>query len=332
MVKNSSPVPGRPSDAQVAAPSSLARREWPVVKSRGADEESEVEERHAERFRQDPVTGIYLPRDPVRHCDEQYDPALFGILVDMQRRHFWYRGRHRFLLAALERAIRSEQMADRALRAIDVGGGCGGWLQYVQQHGATCWRELALADSSQECLVLARDVVGEHVRRYWTDLRTAAWQDEWDIAFLLDVLEHLPDDVVALQQAARVLRPGGLLIVTVPALNAFWSLNDVLVGHVRRYSKGDFAALAARTGLTLCDARYFMFLLSPLLLLRRRRSRDSTQLSAEQKRRLIQREHRVPPVWLNRLLEAVFAAETPLGLWCPFPWGTSLLGIFRKGA
>ena len=75
--------------------------------------------------------------------------------------------------------------------------------------------------------------------------------------------------------------------------------------------------------------RYFMFLLSPLYWLSRRRS-GVDRMSAEEKQDMMKRAHQVPATPLNLVLAAVFAAEAPLGQWIRFPWGTSLLGVFRK--
>jgi hypothetical protein len=65
-------------------------------------------------------TGIYRPTTPITHRDDEYDQTGFDILCAMQEQHFWYRGRHRFLLKALDRFTPQEQTQ---LRAIDLGGG-----------------------------------------------------------------------------------------------------------------------------------------------------------------------------------------------------------------
>jgi SAM-dependent methyltransferase len=273
--------------------------------------------------RQPPAKRSSLPV----HRDEEYDPGGFDALAEMQQRHFWYRGRHRFLLAALNRQLAA---AKHSLDAIDLGGGCGGWIGYLQQHAPGRFRELALADSSPKALNMARRIVGEDVGLYQADLLDLGWRERWDVAFLLDVLEHLPDDAAAMRQVFAALRPGGLALVTTPALRCFWSYNDVLVKHVRRYSRRDFVELAKSTGFTLRDARYFMFLLSPLLVGSRLLAPNVERMSQAQIREHLLKTHRVPAPIVNRLLQAVFALETPLGHIVRFPWGTSVLGVFEK--
>ncbi len=273
--------------------------------------------------------GIATPPVPVAHRDDEYDSSAFAVLFAMQRDHFWYRGRHRFLLEALRRHLRGRDAS--ALRMIDCGGGCGGWVAYLAQHGKINAAELALADSSRTALEMAGSVLPATARRYQIDLLNLQWRQRWDVMFLLDVLEHIPDHEAALQQARDALRPGGLLFVTVPALRFFWSWNDEVVHHQRRYSRADFRALAPKTGFRLRDARYFMFFLSPLLLASRAAAGAKVPNMTEAKRReLMENMHRVPGPLVNNTLAAFFAAETPLGHWLPFPWGTSLLAVLEK--
>ena len=274
--------------------------------------------------------GIYVPARPAVHRDEEYEETGFEVLRDMQSRHFWYQGRHRFLLRAVQESLSDLPSTDGKLSAVDLGGGCGGWINYLQAHGAKLFSELALADSSVRALEFASTVVPENVNRYQIDLLDLGWEERWDVAFLLDVIEHLPEDLEALRETAQALRPGGLLFVTTPALKFFWSYNDEIAHHVRRYSRQDFIRLAAASGLVLKKAAYFMFLLSPLLWLSRLAHRNVKEMASEQVRLLIRRTHRVPARPLNSLLNLIFSSETPLGLKLPFPWGTSILGVFQK--
>jgi 2-polyprenyl-3-methyl-5-hydroxy-6-metoxy-1,4-benzoquinol methylase len=284
----------------------------------------------AESWYHPDASGIQVPPQPVLHHDEEYDQAAFDLLQDMQLRHFWYQGRHRLLLRALRAELRKVGAPAGGLSAIDLGGGCGGWLTYLRQHLPGGFAELALSDSSRRALEMASPVLGEGIERYQIDLRNLLWQDRWDVAFLLDVLEHIPQDLQTLREVMAALRPGGLLFVTTPALRAFWSYNDTLAHHQRRYSRGDFARLARESGLELRQTRYFMFFLSPVLWLSRLRQPNLDKMTPEQICALARHTHRVPPPQVNGLLRLIFSAETPLGLWLPFPWGTSILGVFRK--
>lgn len=270
--------------------------------------------------------SIYRPNSPIQHRDEEYDQVGFETLWAMQNGHFWYRGRHKFLLSVIDRYLPN---GTRLNAAIDLGGGVGGWINYLVSHRPNLFDTLSLADSSEIALKMASNALPEKVNRYQIDLMSLGWKDEWDCAFLLDVIEHLPDDAEAIRQAGMALKPGGYLFITTPALQNFWSYNDVLAHHHRRYSANDFKALAISTGLQLCDTRYFMFLLSPLYWLSRLRFK-ALEMSKDDQDELMKKSHRVPNIILNLGLTGIFFLETLLGRWVRFPWGTSILTVLRK--
>lgn len=275
--------------------------------------------------------GIYVPRAPVAHREDEYDPAGFQTLAHMQGRHFWYRGRHRFLLHAVHRFCRKTGILRVPLRLVDLGGGCGGWVRYLNERTRVTISELALADSSLTALKMASHSLPPGASRYQVDLLDLPWEGRWNVAFLLDVLEHIPDHERVLREVHRALARGGLLFVTAPALKRFWTYNDEISHHVRRYAIADFRRLSDACGFELLDVRYFMFFLSPLLLATRWWSgRRVKQLSETEMLQLAVKSHGVPPKLLNSLLAVVFAAETPSGHIVPFPFGTSILGVFRK--
>jgi SAM-dependent methyltransferase len=248
----------------------------------------------------------------------------------MQREHFWYRGRHKLLLNVLKREILRNYGRTKSLRAIDMGGGCGGWLEYIHKHDIGAFQELALGDSSLRALTLAGPVVGSFAARYQVDLLDLDWNEEWDIVFLLDVLEHIPDHEEVLRQVRRSLRPGGLLFVTTPALKFFWTYNDELAHHQRRYSKQDFHALGPQAGLELLRTQYFMFLLSPALFLSRMLIRPPESATPEQLMNHLAQTHKIPAAPVNELLWQLFSIEATMVNSVNFPWGTSILAVFKR--
>jgi len=272
------------------------------------------------------VDGIFVPRVAPPDRSEEFD---FDQLARMQDEHFWYRGRHRFILSVL-RAELARSGRQAGLRAIDMGGGCGGWLRYLQAHAGGAFAELALGDSSLRALTLAGPVVGSFASRYQIDLLDLAWQAEWDVVFLLDVLEHIPDHEAVLAQVRKSLRPGGLIFVTTPALRFFWTYNDEVSGHQRRYSRQDFRDLAGLTGLELVRADYFMFFLSPLLLLQRLLSRPKASATPEERQEHVDQSHRTPAAPINEALAGIFSLEARLAGKVRFPWGTSILAVLRR--
>jgi SAM-dependent methyltransferase len=283
---------------------------------------------HETKFSQ--KQGVFVPGRRPCHRDDEYDEKAFEVLLQMQREHFWYRGRHKLLLNVLEKEISRYFGKANVLRAVDLGGGCGGWLEYIHTHDACMFQELALGDSSIRALSLAEPVVGSFATRYQIDLLDLPWSEEWDVVFLLDVLEHIPDHQEVLRQVRRSLRPGGLLFVTTPALKLFWTYNDELAQHQRRYDRQDFYGLGKNTDLELLRTEYFMFFLSPALLLSRILFRPPKSATPEQLQDHLARTHRIPAKPINALLTKIFSIEASMVSSVDFPWGTSILAVFKR--
>jgi hypothetical protein len=231
--------------------------------------------------------GILVRRGGVRHREEDYDPHGFQVLLKMQKEHFWYLGRHRFILRAVEKELARLGLSPDTLSAIDLGGGCGGWLEYLKNSPRLGFGELAVGDSSFRALNDSGPIVGSFAKRFQVDLFDPGWIERWDVIFLLDVLEHISEDLTVLGRLRECLTPNGLLFVTVPALQVFWSYNDEIAEHKKRYSRQDFRKMAHEAGLELVGVRYFMFLLSPLLWLSRLHRPDIKGMSREQVQELL---------------------------------------------
>ncbi len=170
------------------------------------------------------VDGLYVPPWPVLHRSENYEASHLAMLRDMEDRHFWYRGRHRFLLHAVHAELGRARAEAGSPRLIDLGGGCGGWLRYLLANKRFSVAEAALGDSSTTALEHARERLPSEVGLYHLDLLGLRWNERWELAFLLDVLEHIPEDGKVLSEVYRSLCPGGVLFVTVPALERFLDL------------------------------------------------------------------------------------------------------------
>jgi SAM-dependent methyltransferase len=146
----------------------------------------------------------------------------------------------------------------------------------------------------------------------------------FDVVLASDVLEHLDDDVAGLRESARLLKPRGLLVVTVPAMPSLWGRQDVVSHHRRRYTKSTLSAALDKAGLAGAQITYFNTLLFlPIAGVRWTRSalgRMSPNGSD------FDENH---PGILNDVLGAVFASERAFIGRFPLPFGTSLLATLR---
>ena len=138
----------------------------------------------------------------------------------------------------------------------------------------------------------------------------------------LDVIEHVADDAAAVRQAACALRPGGVLVINVPAFQSLWGPHDVALHHHRRYRAHDVRRLVEGAGLRVVRLSYGVFLLFPVVLFVR----------LIEKTRGGKAEVRLPrvPAWLNRFLIGLQRFESKLMSWISLPWGSSIVVVARK--
>lgn len=144
------------------------------------------------------------------------------------------------------------------------------------------------------------------------------------VVTLLDVLEHLDDDQAALREMIRITRPGGLLVITVPALGWLWSDWDERLQHRRRYYRSDLMRLIDQPGIEVLRCTYInTFALLPIVLIRlwRRLFPTASQTGWA--------ENRLPWEPLNSLLYSSFARPACWRWWSP-PLGVSLLAVLRR--
>jgi SAM-dependent methyltransferase len=234
---------------------------------------------------------------------------------EVEEEHWWYRGRRRVLAAVLDRLALP---AD--LRILDAGCGSGRNMVDLARRGRVWGVELA--PSSLEVAVARQ--VGEVCPGSLEEV--LPFEDgSFDLAVALDVLEHVGDDTFALRELARVVRPAGHLILTVPQYTWLWGENDVLAHHHRRYTRAGLVERVAETGWTVERLTAFnTVLLAPIAAVRfvqrvRRRSAPSSDLG------------RTPGGVVNEALERVLGAEAS---WIrrgrDLAAGVSLLAVLRR--
>ncbi|SNT36361.1 Methyltransferase domain-containing protein [Asanoa hainanensis] len=183
-------------------------------------------------------------------------------LAALEDRHWWYAERR----ALLARALKGLGAPGAAL---DIGAAGGGNTRVLRAHG---WRPVAL-EYSTEGAEVARErglsVMRADARRL--PVGTGAL----DLVTAFDVLEHIDEDHEATAEIFRVLRPGGTLLVAVPADMKLWSAHDVAVGHVRRYDREGLRAVVEKAGLVVDELWSWNVLLRPIAAWRRRTSTGS---------------------------------------------------------
>jgi SAM-dependent methyltransferase len=242
------------------------------------------------------------------------ETATYQIEAQLERRHWWFQGRRRILDRMLARL---DPPLPPGARALDVGCGTGA-------NGPVLAARAAFAvgiDASPIPLGLGEPTHGARLRGDATALPFPP--ESFDLVVALDVLEHLDDDAGGARELHRVLRPGGVALIFVPALRLLWGLQDDVSHHRRRYGRAQLRALVAAAGLQIQRLTFFNSFLFPPILAARLMMRVLPP-------RHLHSENELGGPVANAVLGAIFGAEAPLLDRIDLPIGVSLACLARR--
>lgn len=246
------------------------------------------------------------------------DAELYDELSEVEDTHWWFQARRRIVWSLVERFV--EDGVQRRLRVCELGCGTGGNLTAIaSQHDVTG------VECSELALAYARKKLGHRVQQgslpHQLDLQGASF----DVVLLTDVLEHIDDDSQSAVSAMSLLKPGGIVVATVPAYQWLYAPRDAQHQHIRRYSKEQFRDLwnleAASVELL---SHYNTLLFAPAAAVRL-----ASKLFGDDAAATAGDLH-VPVRPVNRLLQHTMASESNLLGRVPLPFGMSLVAVVRK--
>ncbi len=235
--------------------------------------------------------------------------VVYDRMAELDRVHWWYRARRNILSDLIQRRI--ELPADA--RILEIGCGTGHNVLMLQHFG-----EVDAIEIDEAAREIASRRLGKTVGSAPLPDLAGVEDAGYDLIAILDVLEHVEADEQALASMARKLKPGGRILLTVPAHPWMWSAHDVVNHHQRRYTRKSLKDVIARSGLKLEMISYFNSLLFPLAAGARLAGRIAGRKDSDDK---------LPPRPLNRLFEALFNLERHALGRVPFPPGVSLVAI-----
>jgi ubiquinone/menaquinone biosynthesis C-methylase UbiE len=239
--------------------------------------------------------------------------SVHRIAYQAEDNYFWYRARLDILISLTNRFINR----GTPLRILNIGGGTG-----ATSRGFSRFGEVITFDIACEALLLARNrglsklIQGDAPSLPFTD-------NSFDLVLLLDVIEHLEDDIAALIEARRVLSPEGTALITVPAYRFLWGRMDEIGGHHRRYLKRELEGRLKKSGFQPIKISYFNTLLFPLALIER---------ASERFRKIKKGEDFLPqlPPFLNRAFYHIFSLERQILPRFDLPFGLSVVALAKK--
>ncbi len=244
-------------------------------------------------------------------------PDEYAAMYQVEDHHWWYTGMRRVLDALLRPYLNGRT---GRLAILDAGCGTGGNSQYLQRYG----RVIGL-DAAAEALRFARRRPGLTLLRGSVD-RLPLRDGSFDLVLSNDVLCHLfvQDDVRAVREFARVLRPGGMLYLQLPAFDRLRSRHDAAVFTRHRYTAGEVRRVLQAAGLRVRRVTYANALLFPAAAAWRIVQKAAAARADERS------DVRPVPGPLNAGLRAALSWEAPVLARWNLPFGLSVIGVAQK--
>jgi SAM-dependent methyltransferase len=251
---------------------------------------------------------IFAPEVAIKN--DGFDKALFETLFEIEPTHFWFRSRNNLLIHCLKKYFPATR------NYCEIGCGTGNVLRAVALENPR------MAVTGTEIYLSALDYAEKrvsHANLIQADVCRFPFESAFDLIGSFDVLEHIDDDALALQNIHKALKDNGGLILTVPQHKWLWSTYDEMACHKRRYSREELRAKIKDAGFKIIRMTSFMTLLLPIMLASRfKKTSDPTTL-----------------LNINRAINSIFytislAEQALITRNMNLPFGGSLLCIARK--
>lgn len=258
------------------------------------------------------IDGFPAYAPELAHSGPGFRPEYFATLAAAEDKHFWFIARNALVLWALQK------YAPGFESFLEIGCGTGQVLSAV----ARGFPEAEIYGS--ELFTAGLKFAAERAPKaklMQMDATNIPFAGQFDVIGAFDVLEHIENDALVLQQIHKALKPGGLTILTVPQHSWMWSPSDAHACHVRRYAAKELQQKVERAGFNVLRSSSFVSLLLPAMWLSRLAQTRQKEGSAELDL----------PEWMNSIFKIIMRAELNLiKVGTAFPCGGSRLVIAKK--
>lgn len=239
-------------------------------------------------------------------------------MYELESTYWWYTGRREIIRSVFNKyagKTKTEQI-------IDIGCGTGINLDILKNYG----KRIIGVDNSEVAISYAKERGYEDILLV-NDISKLPYSDNTTgIITMLDVLEHLPEENKALKECHRILKNGGLLIVTVPAYQFLWSEHDIALHHYRRYTARKLKHILEQNNFRIVKISYIISFLLPLVIIYRL-FKGLINIFFKSVPRT---SHVIVPQPINNFFISLLNIESLLVRYFNLPLGTSVIGVAKK--
>lgn len=265
------------------------------------------------------IDGIDIFVDEDFDLLEDYDPSGLDALYQIEQDHFWFAARNNAIADVFKRYIPMDG------EIIEIGAGNGAVARDLISNNY----DRAVADIHLRGLKYAQTYGIKKCHKL--DIYQMPFVDEFDAVCLFDVIEHLDEEALALENIYDSVKEQGKIVVTVPAHQWLWSRDDAVAGHKRRYTRQSLIESIQKAGFKTVECKYIFSLITPLLALRRliRPDHGAAVNPGELVQLNDQAGVKMNP-FVNFLLSKLRAIDRLVQRMLPLPFGGSLLLVAKK--
>ena len=249
-------------------------------------------------------------------------PEEYKKLYEMEKVYWWHIGRRRIIFSLIEKFVISKN--NNNLKIIDIGCGSGSMLDVLANFGDVLGvddNEAALGFAGENGFSNIKRVDAAHLSKEFDFI------NKFDLTTCLDVIEHVDDDRLFLKEIFQILKPGGHVLITVPAYNFLWSEHDEALNHKRRYMASELHRKLNDAGFEVIKRSYAVTFLLPLILFYRLFRGIFPKDSHEPKTSYV-----MLPKPINTFFVHTLGIESHLLKYIDLPFGSSIVCVARKKA
>ncbi len=241
------------------------------------------------------------------------DYSTYEVEAKVEAAHWWFVGR-RYLFGQ----IITDLNLTRAANILDIGTSTGTNLRMLRDLGFANVRGLDFHDEAiRWCLEKSLGAVDKG------DICAIPSEDNaYDFVLATDIIEHVDDDIKALTEVYRVLKAGGYALVTVPAFQSLWGVQDEVSQHKRRYKRDELITKINIAGFEIVESCYFNYwLFLPIWIVRRIIHLMGIKIKSE---------NELNGYLINKVLTNLFIFDVVTSRKLNVPFGVSVLAVVRK--
>lgn len=260
--------------------------------------------------------GIVCFAPEYSQMDRGMDFHLLEKLYHIEGSYFWSVSRRKLIQDLFQKFV-----PDKNASVIELGAGTGSIAQSLSEQG---YSDISVGEIHMDGLYFAKS---QGIKKlFQINLLKLPFKESFDVVGLFDVLEHIEDHHLVLENVYQSLKKGGLLFLTVPAHQYLWNSYDDLMGHHRRYEIKNLKSVVEKHGFRALKSSYYFVSIFPLMMLKK--IIQSHMRSKKSDASFSEHVHINP--FINLILKAILWVENKLLLKVSSPLGSSIIMVLKK--